>query len=362
MDYTTFNVEDFASNESFISWVKENDPEAVKFWAAFTASHPEMATKIDKARALVINLERAGQTNHDPKQIDSIWKKVQNRIEVESLISPRDQRSPFKYALVPVLFLLVAFSCIWYAYREQDDNSSDIYSYQNSIPDYIEQINETGSPIKIRLNDGSVVKLESKSRLKYKRTYENDSTRDVYLLGEAFFEVSKDPYKPFIVHSNEVVTEVLGTSFSVKARENEKNIVVAVRTGKVSVYAFEKSPSSLQSKTKNGVILLPNQEVSYEREEKSFDRKLVDTPQIVAPLVDKDNFTFENTPIERVFEILESAYGIEILFNEEIMRNCFITAPLGSEPLFEKLKIICQTIGAHYEIIDAKVIISSSGC
>ena len=362
MDYTTFNVEDFASNESFISWVKENDPEAVKFWTAFISSHPEVLAKIEKARALVINLERAEQTNHDTNQIDSIWKKIQNRIEVESLISPRNKRSPLKYSLVPVLFLLVAFSSVWYAYRKQDEDNSDIYSYQNSIPDYIEQINEAGSPIKIQLNDGSVVNLESKSRLKYKRTYENDSTRDVYLLGEAFFDVSKDPYKPFIVHSNEVVTEVLGTSFSVKAHENEKNIVVAVRTGKVSVYAFEKSPTSLNSKTKTGVILLPNQEVSYEREEHSFDRKLIDTPRIVTPLVDKNNFTFENTPIERVFEILETAYGIEILFNEEIMRNCFITAPLGSEPLFEKLKIICQTIGAHYEIIDAKVIISSSGC
>jgi hypothetical protein len=110
------------------------------------------------------------------------------------------------------------------------------------------------------------------------------------------------------------------------------------------------------------VILLPNQEVSYTKKDRSFDKKLVDDPSVVKAEVVAPNFVFDNAPIKDVFKTLQDAYGIEILFNEEVMKNCYLTAPLGSEPLFEKLKIICQTIGGTYEVIDARIVITAPGC
>jgi transmembrane sensor len=359
MDYTKFTIEDLASNERFIDWVNMKDPEAEKFWIDILTTYPEMKSKIDKARALVINLKRAEDTRQDLRQIESMWQNIQSRVDApETVTLHGNKRSIIRYFLAASVVLILGSLGTWYAWNLSFGENQNIYSYQRIVADYIEQVNETGSPLQIHLNDGSTVSLENKSRLKYKRAYDKDSTRDVYLLGGAFFEVAKNPYKPFIVHTNEIVTEVLGTSFRVQA--HEKNVVVSVKTGKVSVYALQKEPSP--NDKKNGVILLPNQQVSYEREQQSFDKKLVDIPELIIPSMTNDKFTFENTPIKEVFKTLESAYGIEILYNEERMINCFLTAPLGSEPLFEKLKIICQTIGARYEIIDTKVVISSSGC
>jgi hypothetical protein len=154
---------------------------------------------------------------------------------------------------------------------------------------------------------------------------------------------------------------VLGTSFRVEAPEEGENVFVSVKTGTVSVYAAADNVTN--SRKHGGVILLPNQQVHYERKEHLFAKTVVDAPEILGTTVfSQKDFLFDNAPIAEVFNTIESAYGIEIIFNEEVMKNCYITAPLGSESMREKLKIICQTIGASYEIIDANVVINSAGC
>ena len=163
-----------------------------------------------------------------------------------------------------------------------------------------------------------------------------------------------------MVHANEVVTRVLGTSFRVKAPDDGADVVISVKTGKVSVYTESAGSKSLTQK--NAVILLPNQQVTYLREEDVFGKALVADPEILIPSLKRNEFVFENTPVREVFRKLQQAYGVEIIFDEEILNNCFFTAPLGSEPLFEKLEIICRAIGARYETIDAKVVITSTGC
>ncbi|HEY9489573.1 MAG TPA: FecR domain-containing protein, partial [Chryseosolibacter sp.] len=198
------------------------------------------------------------------------------------------------------------------------------------------------------------------SRLKYKEHYQGAALREVYLKGEAFFQVAKNPTQPFLVHSNEVVTRVLGTSFRVKAPDDgQGEITVSVKTGTVSVYTLGEVGEEPQ---KNAVILLPNQQATYMRDHESFGKGLIAEPEIILSSLNEADFTFDDTPIAQVFEVLENAYGIDIIFDEEVMNNCFITAPLGSEPLFEKLKIICRAIGARYETIDAKVVVTSAGC
>lgn len=230
MDYTKFNVEDFASNDSFINWVNKKDPEAERFWMGFVLAHPEMTPKIDKARALIINLNRAEDIPPDLKQIDLIWQQIQDRVEgAQTFATHNKKNSHLKYLWLSLAGLLLICMAIWYTaipQKKSDSPDLELYSYQKTTPDYVERVNESGHVLKIQLDDGTVVNLENNSRLKYKRSYENDSSRDVYMLGEAFFTVTKNPFKPFIVHSNEVFTEVLGTSFRVKAREDEENVEI----------------------------------------------------------------------------------------------------------------------------------------
>jgi transmembrane sensor len=354
MDYTKFNVEDFASNESFIDWVNQSDPEAVKYWDLYISTHPEIRDTVEKARTLVRNLKHAEKTNYEGARVESMWSKIQ--VAVESPVKTRKKISRSQVLTLAAFILVCAVGVSWFL-QVNNATQRDHYSYHKELPDFIEQVNETDQPQQVQLQDGSIVTLAAKSSLKYRADYSDDSTRNVYLSGEAFFDIVKNPYKPFIVRSNEVFVKVLGTSFRVSAPQNGAKVVVAVKTGKVSVYAIK----GAQDK-KEGVILLPNQQVSYERGDQSFEKTLIDAPEILNKNITQADFVFENTPIAEVFKTMETAYGIEIIFNEEIMKHCYLTAPLGSESMLEKLKIICQTIGANYEIIDANIVIDSSGC
>jgi ferric-dicitrate binding protein FerR (iron transport regulator) len=360
MDYTKFNVEDFASNESFIDWVRQTDPEAIKFWDIYIANHPEIRPTVEKARALVLNLKLAEEITPDAARIDTMWDKIQDRVERQPQKPSRPYAQRRRAVALVCLVLLGCGVALWFMFPEKPlEGQRSAYDRQSE--DFIEQVNETDKPLSVRLADGSTVLLEAKSRLKYKATYLEDSTRQVYLLGKAFFDVVKNPYKPFIVHSSEIIVKVLGTSFRVEAPEDAAQILVSVKTGKVSVSAVADAVTG--SRQKEGVILLPNQQASYERKERLFSKTLVDAPQVLdTTAIKRADFVFDNTPIAEVFRRMESAYGIEIIFNDEVMKNCYITAPLGVESMREKLKIICETIDASYEIIDAQVVINSAGC
>lgn len=364
MDYTEYSVEDLASDESFVAWANRCNPIAEQYWDAYLAQHPEMTVKINQARTLVLNLRQAEVRRHTDDQIHEIWSGIQQRIAGESLPPLPASRRAFRpyFAFVAATVIAVMTLVTWYAL--EGISIADIGTGQaadNRANDFIEEVNTSGSVLRVHLSDGSTVSLENGGRLKYKANYRGDPFRTVYLEGEAFFEVAKDPSRPFLVYANDVVTRVLGTSFRVIAPDANTEVTVSVKTGKVSVYALNagEQPKDAQ---RNGVILLPNQQVTYIREQATFGKTLVDNPEIVTPSVKETDFTFENTPVTEVFRVLEEAYGIEIIFDEEVMNRCFITAPLGSEPLFEKLKIICRTVGARYETIDARVVVTSTGC
>jgi hypothetical protein len=96
------------------------------------------------------------------------------------------------------------------------------------------------------------------------------------------------------------------------------------------------------------------------KSEEVLNKTLVEKPELLSKK-EVVSFDFDNTPVA-VFARLEKAYGVPIVFDEELMKNCFLTAPLGNEPLFDKLKVICKTTGATYEVFDGKIVISSRGC
>lgn len=363
MDYSTYTVEELASDDSFIHWANRTDPAAEKAWEHFILCHPDMKLKVEQARTLVLNIGKAQAMPHSGTQVETVWRRIEEQIARSEAAAPRGRSFWFySYAVAAALSLAVMSVAAWRTLsRGPFAGTSGNGETVVPVPDLIEEVNTSGEELRLYLSDGSTVMLAHGSSLRCKRVFGDDQFREVFLTGEAFFEVAKDPSRPFLVHTDEVVTRVLGTSFRVKASEDNKEVVVSVRTGKVSVYALAPGKGEAESQ-KSGVILLPNQQVTYLREQDSFGKALVAEPEILLPSIKASDFTFENTPIREVFQVLQKAYGVEIIFDEEVMSHCFITAPLGSESLFEKLRIICRTIGAQYETIDARVVITSAGC
>lgn len=230
--------------------------------------------------------------------------------------------------------------------------------------------NTTDQPMKFQLEDGSIITLQPGSQLDYPAHFLKDR-REVVLDGEAFFEVSRSPQRPFYVYDGDLVTHVLGTSFNVKINRQKSQIEVAVRTGKVEVY--ERSASGTENKNdkfSNGVILTPNQKVVYTMDNRQFASSIVEIPlPIIRDTVRKDDgdqgaalFVFEAAPLSQILQSLKTAYGIDIEVENDNINNCLFTGDISNQNLYEKLDILCQALKASYEVKGTRILIRGNGC
>jgi hypothetical protein len=212
-------------------------------------------------------------------------------------------------------------------------------------------INTDSNPLNVQLADGSTVVLQPNSEIFYDKAFDSQ-LREVRLSGEAFFNVRRDESRPFRVYSEEVVTQVLGTSFTIKAYQGDKEVTVAVRSGKVSVKKKDDSP----------IILVPNQQARYNRTENTVVREVVQDPKIILPQSDLFKMSFDEEPVATIFDVLEKNYGIDIVYDEDMLSKCSLTTAMSDEGLFERIKVICKAINADYRVEDGVILIDSKGC
>lgn len=225
------------------------------------------------------------------------------------------------------------------------------------VPTDIEIKNTSSTDTEVKLEDGTVVRLKKNSSISYPKHF-GTKTRNVYLKGEAFFNVKRNPNAPFVVHTGDLVTEVLGTSFNVKSYETVSDIEVSVTSGRVSVYEATERPSD----KKNGVILTPNQKVTFDKASKKITPGIVEKPIVLIPQATRIDFVFEDTPLPQVLQKLKNVYGIEIIVENQEMSHCVITADLNDLPLSTQLELICRTVNAHFEQRGTSFFVSGEGC
>ena len=356
MDYSTFDIEDFAFDETFQQWVVEEDSPYHHFWENYLATNSAQTDKILAARMLVLELKKTQYGLPNPDLANTIWQNVQQRLQ------PRPQwqiwhRFPVWQAAASLTLLLGLSVSLWW-YAQKPGATSPVSTVERAETGLLEDVNRTGNTIKIHLSDGSVVSLAKDSHLRYPRQFDLNQ-RVVYLVGEAFFEVKKNPKQPFLVFANETVTKVLGTSFRIKAIENAANVTVAVRTGRVSVFIkkdFELNPSNPQ---RTGLVLTPNQQAIFSKDQAQLNKTLVEQPVILNNSSQAPTFEFDNTSLSEVFAVLEKAYGVDIVYDADLLANRTLTVSLEDESLYDKLNVICKTIGISYQIVDAQILIES---
>ncbi len=233
----------------------------------------------------------------------------------------------------------------------------------------IEKTNSTASPLTVQLSDGSQVILKPHATINYPFQFISNK-REVYLKGEAFFNVAKNTTRPFLVYYNNLVTQVLGTSFMVKTNPKTNNIEVTVKTGKVQVY--ENTNLLAQKDKVKGVILTQNQKAIYYTDQRAFETTLSDSLQPIITEAGNDRskkdqgleefFYRKPTNLQAIFNQLQSIYGIEIVVENENLYNCLFTGDLSKPDVYKKLSIICQTVDAEFEIKGTRILISGKGC
>ncbi|ODS87572.1 MAG: hypothetical protein ABS46_00135 [Cytophagaceae bacterium SCN 52-12] len=218
--------------------------------------------------------------------------------------------------------------------------------------------NTTGSDQEIMLSDSTIVLLRQDSHLVYENSF-NQERREVFLHGEAFFQVKRDEMKPFIVHTGNLITEVLGTSFRVKENKNGNTTEVSVTSGKVSVYT-----DSPQGKSrKNGFILTANQQVSYSKATHYITAGIVEEPVAhIRDDVQLPSLDFRSVPLQEVLQALTQYYGIEFVIADPRVKECGISADLTGLSMFTQLELICKSIDATYERRGTVVFINGEGC
>ncbi|MDR6562452.1 MULTISPECIES: FecR domain-containing protein [unclassified Arcicella] len=366
--YKNYRPEDFASDASFRRWVLEGNDYDTIFWENWIDNNPEKREDIENSKNILLSITNAfNQISDDELQeeLEKLEFKLDEKEDAQSKLKTFLFNRRFFYVAASVAMLLGGFW--WFVKQTGNMRYGDMLFHSNKTVlvnnDLIEKENYTGHQVTVALADGSIVILQNESKISYPKTFAKEK-REVYLEGEAFFEIAKDPQKPFYVFANDLVTKVLGTSFSVKNDKISKKVKVIVKTGRVSV--FERTEENLnkqQTQTQlDGLVLTPNQQVVFDEVDKRMQRSTVENPEILAMPIQKNLFEFDHTPIADVFKKLEESYGLKVMFDKDVMKNCYLTASLADEPLFEKLLLICKTIDARYEVIDAQIIIYSKGC
>lgn len=360
-------IEDFLSDESFQLWVLSKIDE--NGWEEWTLESQERAKLVEDARLMLLAMKIPDTelTKSDiHRALQTTWLKIREKENQKTFKSLKLNSFRKRFVSGIAATLVIGLMSAWF-YNTQFKTENKIVTYKELIEEnnegLVEQTNNSNKPQIITLSDGSSVLLQPNSKLSYPKIFTGDE-RKVYLSGEGFFEISKNPKKPFFVYANEIVTKVVGTSFRVKAYSDQPDVEILVRTGKVKV----KSNELVSKSDEDEIVLLPNQALRFVRNDMKFNKitNITQDPVLVQNVgnIEQLSFEFNDIPVSQIFETIEQAYLIDIDYPVNKLKECHLTTSLSDQPLTEKLKIVCKSIGNNtsFEMNGNQIIITSEGC
>ncbi|RAW00542.1 FecR family protein [Pseudochryseolinea flava] len=280
-----------------------------------------------------------------------------------ALPSGRKRIKPNSFTLLKVAASVLATVLVTYLiFHRSWSSSTDQVAYDpmDTDEEHLHHLNTTTDVVLMKLPDSSTVALNPNAEISYAREWHGNK-REVRLVGEAFFNVVKDSQRPFYVYGGDIVTKVLGTSFSVNAAKDAKSIKVAVRTGKVSVYE-DKEPVKSKVSSSHGVVLTPNEEVEFFVDNRHWVTSLVEQPKPSPGVNKSEEFVFSNTTMDQIIERVEKSYAIDVIVDSDSIHACTFTGDVSAMELYDMLNVICKTTGNSYEVKGTKILITGKGC
>jgi len=279
------------------------------------------------------------QTSHSTAQpsfdVENGWKQVDAQIRGEGIKTIKLETKPAQnkwwLSIAASLFLITSFALIYYS------------SYYNPL---ITINSGTLASKQIKLEDGTIVTLNANSRLQYFKQLAADK-RQVKLEGEAFFEVTKNPARPFIIEAGQGKVKVLGTSFNVNT--DSSKVEVVVKTGKVQL--------SSNTNRALSITLLPG------------NRGLLSGENLVKDTVLSENgyawktgvLVFRNEQMNNLVKVLEHTYHRKIIM-ENADPSCAVTATFKNQSLDSVLKELKLLLKFDYEVKKDYILIHNLAC
>jgi len=349
-------IEDLLADESFISYCKQDNRENILRWENYIRDNPEQESLIANARLYYSNLFYAlAMEDRDQQEAVLISRLAQT--DEPPVVQMKNHRVHGRRKIIQLLLKVsgVAAAALVLTYfllpRPEPVNLPKTRSF---VANFGERKN-------FQLPDGSIVMLNAGSRVEILGTY-GLTTRDIYLEGEAYFDVKHNTTLPFIVHTEAMDIKALGTAFNVKAYAGEKKTETSLIRGRVEI--------TLKKKNDEKVILEPNKKVYWDKETPLLPEQHTPKKNIVANAGHEglvltlqktdlgdlrevgwiDNkLIFNDDALQDIAVMLERWYGIHVEFGDEVTKNYRFTGTFEKESLKMVLDVLKESKKFHYE-------------
>ena len=341
-DYTNYDASDLIDDKSFRSFAYKENVKDISFWNDWIKSHPERINEIEEALFLLRSIYAENKRSLSGEELEQELQKVFAHVEKNENVFSKSKvfsvNRWYSWQRIAAIFLVILVSAgIWYL-----NSLVPADKIAEEQVEWVEKIVPYGQKLTTQLDDGSLVKLNAGSKLRFPKRF-SASSREVFLEGEAFFDVERDTSRKFVIHTERMLTTVLGTSFNIKAYQEDQVAQVAVATGKVLVQSAD-----YKGDIQKGVTLRANEMAVH-------DKKHPDLLKTVAPNESEfswrdDILYFDKTPVPELIIILERWYGKNIRLENNTLRNKTYSGVFEDETLKNVLEGIKFEADINYEI------------
>ena len=306
----------------------------------------------------MLETEQAYASHSVKMQLSGLFDEDEEKRESAQVLPfvPKKNYTPFIYAAMVVAGLSIGF--IAFFYSRPDKINSRVQ--KNEIT------TRKGSKSRILLPDNTVVWLNADSKIIYPDNFQKEK-REVQLTGEAFFEVTKDPRRPFIIHTNSIDIKVLGTVFNVRSYPEESTSETSLLKGEIEVTIHQSNKK---------LLLSPNQKLTvanYTTAPEFKQNKIAENKHTEEPLLTLNNIHynedsistatswidntlyFDNELLEKVVSKIERWYNVEIVIKNEKLRSAHFTAAFENETLVEVMEALSLSNPFKYKIEENKL-------
>lgn len=324
-----------------------SEKEAVETWYAALRGQPDYLSTLSESERQALQVDthqtiraRLGLTDDQPKIIP--------------LRPWYSQLWPFASGVAAAV-LLIALTWVMVGRTELFTKQPASVATKNVL---IQVRNRQARIVSQHLPDSTVVWLHPGAELRYPSVFRGDR-REVRFAGEAFFDVAKDPRKPFLIQSGTMQIRVVGTSFNVRAAPRQAVFEVAVVTGKVVVQSLKRSPFA----PAESVELLPKQQALYDVTANRLTRQPL-PDQARKDFYEPVSIAFTDAPVRDVLRRLESRFDVRFRVTNPAVNACRLTADFAEQPLPVILELLCTSLDATYtmSVSDNTIVINSEGC
>lgn len=311
----------------------EEDLNRISEWLGESDEHVQQLFKMEE----VYHLGKSGYML-DESFIDRAERRLDKRLKEET---ERKQkifrlRNVMKYAAVIAVLLMATSGLTYWVYQTASSN------------EMVRAVSSASGVRELLLPDGTKVWLNKASSLQYPRHFA-ENERGVYLEGEAYFEVTRNKQKPFIVRSEAMSVKVLGTSFNFKCSKDCRVAETTLISGEVEVRG---------NKEEGLIVLSPGQKAELNKTTRRLQVKQVDAE--MDAVWHNDLIPFTQATVFDIAKVLERFYNVKIILSPEVSTSKTYSGVLKKKDKIESvLNSLKNTIPIRYKIVDDNIFISS---